>query len=91
MVILTINFPWECHIFCNLLFSNKRQTLAKYLCIITRKFSMGISYFLLFPYQRQTLARCREEVSMALKINPDDLQLSMGMSGDMEIAVFYVI
>ena len=35
----------------------------------------------------QCLARCRDEVCNALKLKPEDVELSMGMSGDFEEAV----
>lgn len=35
----------------------------------------------------QTLARCRSEVCEALGIAEDQCELSMGMSGDFELAV----
>ena len=35
----------------------------------------------------QCLARCREEVCEALKVKQEDVELSMGMSGDFEEAV----
>jgi len=34
-----------------------------------------------------TLAQCREEVSSILNIDSNDLELSMGMSGDFEVAI----
>ena len=35
----------------------------------------------------QCLADCRDKISKELDINPEDLELSMGMSGDFEPAV----
>ena len=35
----------------------------------------------------QTLARCRDEVCEALNLKHEDVELSMGMSGDFEEAV----
>ena len=35
----------------------------------------------------QCLAKCREEVCQALSLQPEDVELSMGMSGDFEQAV----
>lgn len=35
----------------------------------------------------QCLARCREEVCEALNLKQEDVELSMGMSGDFEEAV----
>ena len=35
----------------------------------------------------QELTRCRDEVCTALELQPEDLELSMGMSGDFEQAV----
>ncbi len=34
-----------------------------------------------------TLAECREEVAKVLGCEPEDLELSMGMSGDFEVAI----
>lgn len=38
----------------------------------------------------QTLKRCRQEVSEALELAEDKLDLSMGMSGDFEQAVRFI-
>ncbi|KAL3148057.1 hypothetical protein ABBQ38_014343 [Trebouxia sp. C0009 RCD-2024] len=38
------------------------------------------------PEDFQCLARCREEVCDALNLKPEDVELSMGMSGDFEEA-----
>ena len=34
-----------------------------------------------------TLAKCRDEVSAILNVEPNSLELSMGMSGDFEVAI----
>lgn len=38
-------------------------------------------------FMLQCLARCREEVCEALHLKQEDVELSMGMSGDFEEAV----
>ncbi|KIZ03348.1 hypothetical protein MNEG_4609 [Monoraphidium neglectum] len=39
------------------------------------------------PENFECLAKCRDEVAAALGMSPDDLELSMGMSGDFEAAI----
>lgn len=39
----------------------------------------------------QCLAKCREDVCEALSLQTDDIDLSMGMSGDFEQAVSAVL
>ena len=49
--------------------------------------TIGMPDYTSRPEDFATLLRCREEASSALGLNPEDLEVSMGMSNDFEQAV----
>ena len=49
--------------------------------------TIGMPDYTSRPEDFVTLLRCREEASGALGLNPEDLEVSMGMSNDFEQAV----
>ncbi|XP_019251662.1 PREDICTED: proline synthase co-transcribed bacterial homolog protein [Nicotiana attenuata] len=49
--------------------------------------TIGMPDYTSTPENFKTLARCRSEVCKALEISEDQCELSMGMSGDFELAV----
>lgn len=57
------------------------------LCALYSKFYLSISKVFSFV-KNQTLSNCRTEVCKALEMPEEECELSMGMSGDFELAVW---
>ncbi|KAG5002013.1 hypothetical protein JHK87_023085 [Glycine soja] len=67
-------------------YTSTPQNFQTVLCALYSKFYLSISKVFSFV-KNQTLSNCRTEVCKALEMPEEECELSMGMSGDFELAI----